>query len=891
MEAYQKTVQEILTALDVNEQTGLTQAQIKERVQKHGLNKLQEIPEDSLLTIFVRQFKSPLIYVLVIAAGIIFFLEKATLDLIVISIVIIVNAIIGTIQEGRARNMLRSLKRFIKDEAIVLRDGKKEVVTAAGLVPGDIIELQEGSRIPADARLIVSHSLKVEEAALTGESHPILKITAAINAPLALADRTNMVYKGTLVVAGSGTAVVVATGSHTQLGKINLSVQEIHTDMPLVKEIKRICYWIIITVFASCSLLFTIGIAQGRGFKELLLLLSALFVSAIPEGLPLVVTLVLATGIYRLAQKNVLIKKMHAVEGLGRVPVIAIDKTGTLTRNEMMVCAVCSNTASWRVTGEGYFDQGDCIVISGDTQSQEECTTHLAQIGIAALFASNADVFYNEQTGLFDVKGDPTEAALLIFAQKLGLSRENMNKQYQKLYEIPFNSELRYHAVLVKEDNTGMLYSAGSPEFIIQSARTVSQSATDCLNSMLDTGLRMVALAQKPISLETWNRISPDDESAQRAFLEEQVQSNCTFLAFLGIEDAIRPEVPPIIKKVRDVGIKVIMITGDHKRTASAVAHRVGILRDADSVIEGPEFEKMNEMQRLKNLETATVYARFTPHQKYEVVKLFHKKHMLIAMTGDGINDAPSLLAADLGIAMGKIGTEVAKEAADILLLDDSFVNIVNAIEEGRHIFYTLQRVITYLFSTNGAEVMMIFIALACNLPLPLTAVQIIWLNLVTDGFLDMGIAMEPKENDLLAQKKWLNGSLRVIDTHMAFFMVYMALAMAIMSLLMFYYYIPYGITLARTMTLVTLAFFQWFNAWNCRSLKKSIFTLNPFANLWFLCALALVFVLQVAILQIPFFHPFFNTTSLTGLQWLSAFGCASGIILWVELYKYISRK
>ena len=888
--AYQKTAQEVLSALDVDQSTGLTTQEVKQRRAKYGSNTLPEAKPDSWFVIFLHQFQSPLIYILVIAAGIVFIFGEDKIDALVIIAVVLINAVIGMVQEGKARNILQKLKSFIKTEALVIRDGEKKVINDSELVVGDIIELQEGSRVPADARIISLNSLQIEEAALTGESDPVLKeVDSLKQETIPVGDQANMVFKGTLVVRGLGKAVVVATGQNTQIGKVHKATASIHMDMPLVEEIKRLSRLIIVVIFLCCIALFILGLLQGRNVRDILIILGALFISAIPEGLPIVLTVVLVTGIYRLAQKNVFVKKMHAVEGLGRTQVIAIDKTGTLTRNEMMVSSLCINNSVFQVTGEGYFQEGEIIPDNGQNLSQDEDDI-IQQIGKATSLLNGTQIHMDKQTGLFQVKGDPTEAAMLILSKKIGYSQEELKNEYKKIYEIPFNSELRYHAAFYEKNDFVYLFVAGAPEKLMEFAHNDDSASRFCLDTLLEKGLRTVAVGTKKIPLDQL-QISPDDEEKKFIFFRNFIERNLTILGFLGIQDAIRPEVKDIIDKTRNVGIKVIMITGDHLETALYVAREVGIFQEGDRAISGPEFDTMDEQQQFDGLDKTTVYARFSPEDKYKIVKLFHKRDVIIAMTGDGINDAPSLMAADLGIAMGSIGTEVAKEAADILLLDDSFVNIVNAIEEGRHIFMALKRVILYLFSTNLAEILVIFFAFVANLPLPLTAVQIIWLNLVTDGFIDIGLAMEPKEKGLLQERKWLKKSLGLIDYELVFNMVYMAIPMALGSIGVFIWYYKHNRAQAHTMTLITLAFFTWFNGFNCRSMKKSIFELNFFANKWLLFFLGFIFLLQLAVVYVPFMNGLFNTVPLTLNQWLSAAAISSLLLVWVELGKLVWRK
>lgn len=887
MNPYRMSVEQVMSSLGAHQATGLSSQEVIIHRKQYGSNALPTAPMESWVWVFIRQFQSPLIYILLIAALIIFFTGPDKLDAFIISGVLLFNAIIGAAQEGRTRSILESLKRFLVSTSIVVRDGKKELVNDEDLVVGDIILLQEGQRIPADGRIIESNNLQIDESPLTGESKAVRKITAALDQELLIGDRINMVYRGTHVLSGSGKAVIVAAGLDTEIGKVHASVEEIQSDMPLKREINRLTYWIILFIFGLCVVMLGIGVVSGKPWSDLLVMLTALFICVVPEGIPVVLTLVLVRGAYQMAQKKVLIKRMQAVEALGRTDVIVIDKTGTLTRNEMMVLSVVADGVHWSVSGQGYSDQG---IVSSEAEEHLKVLPRdasLYRMGMASVLLNRTEIIPVPALGLFDIKGDPTEAALAVFAKKLGVSAQECEAQYQKKYEIPFSSQTRYHAGFFEHDGSGVIMIIGAPEEIIARCPE-SESISNALEALLDEGLRVVAIAEKRVALSAFPHLDGDAAAVRTAY-EALIARDLTFLGLCGMQDTIRSDVKDIIEQARNVGIQVVMATGDHKRTATYVAQRVGLLKEGDLVIEGSEFHTLSDDALLEKLGAITVYARVSPEDKLRIIDLFHRKKKIVAMTGDGINDAPSLVAADLGIAMGSIGTEVAKEASDMVLLDDSFASIMQAVEQGRYIFDSLKRVILYFFATNMGEILIVLFALLAGLPLPIAAAQILWLNLVTDGFLDMALSMEPKEEGLLKQE-WLSKTHHLVDLNLVLKMFYSAIPMAIGSLWVFMHAYPLGLTHARTMTLITMAMFQWFNAWNCRSQTKSIFQLGFFANPWLLLAIGFVFFLQIVVTTVPFMQHIFKTVPLTPSEWLMILAISSSVIVLEELRKLVVR-
>lgn len=862
MKPYRKEINLVAGEFHTHRESGLSSLDAKKILDEHGLNSLPDKKSDSWFLIFIRQFQSPLIYILLCAAFLIFLLGEDKLDAFIISGVLFFNAILGAAQEGRAQNILDSLKRFIRTTTIVIRDGKEYILDDTLIVPGDIIILQAGNKVPADARLIEASTLSLDESILTGESEAILKTTEALSSDLPIYKQNNMVFKGTYVVSGIGKALVTATGQQTEIGTIHKMVQEIDTDMPLKKEVDRLANVVLLFILVICLGLFGIGLFSGIEIRELIVTLIALFICVVPEGLPVVLTLALVTGVYRMARQNVLIKRMQGVEGLGRVDTLIVDKTGTLTSNELMVSHLVTAHSSYLVTGMGYTQEGAILKEDQPVDVINCQDIDLKYACLASALFSSSPLSYNQELKTFEIKGDPTNAALSICAQKAGYKKEELGTEFELLYEIPFDSRWRYHAIFVKNKHEGSLFLVGSPEIICELTSTSPLCFSQKLEDLLQQGLRVLALATAPFD----PAIFAIPQEKRYAVALTIMQAGLRVITLVGLHDTIRADVFESIIQARKSGMKIIMATGDHIKTALYIARETGIYTSQDEVLIGSDLDSMSSEELDKKVLEVTVYARVTPLQKLTIIKSLQQQHRLVGMTGDGVNDAPALVIADLGIAMGT-GTEVAKQAADIILLDDSFTNIVKGIEQGRHIFYTLRRVILYFFATNFGEILVVLFAIALKFPLPITAAQILWLNLVTDGFLDMALTMEPQEKALL-QQHWIQKS-RLVTIGLITKMIYMAIPMGIGSLYVFSRYYEHDLAYARSATLLTMAMFQWFNAWNCRSETKSIFQSGLFSNYWLIIATSGVFLLQILLIYTPFMHSIFGTVPLRLADWI----------------------
>lgn len=882
---YSKKITEVFEDFRSSEK-GLSNSEASRRLKDFGSNKLPEGKVNNLPVIFIRQFQSPLIYILLMACVIVFAMGEV-IDGSVILAVLLFNAIVGTIQEGRARNTLLALKKFADTNATVLRDGKESIIPDSEVVPGDILILLEGDTIPADARVILSNNLKVDEASLTGESEPVHKIANVLEErELPTLEQRNMVFKGTHIVAGNGKVIVVATGLNTAIGKIAKEIAAIDTEIPLKTNIRHLSRLIMVTVAGINVLLFFFGVLSGKTFKEMFTTVVSLSVSIIPEGLPIVVTLVLATGVWRMSKRHALVKRLQAVEALGQARVIAVDKTGTITKNELVIQRVYIGDQFFEIGGIGYEPKGE-IRLGGNIVNPLNYP-ELLFAGKIAAFCANAHTAYDPENKRWRVFGDPTEAALAVFAEKIGFRKDDLEQKSPKIAELPFDYKTKYHATIHGIEGGVLLTVVGAPEVLLglsskkynkTSFQELSKKDKEDLESvflkMSQEGFRVLALAIK--------------KNVPKALGEDDIR-NLVFVGFVGMKDGLRPEVKYAMQRAASAGIRVVMITGDHKLTAQSIAKEAGIFHDGDEVITGQDIDALSDGEFSRRLDKISVFARVTPEHKLRIINTYRKRGQVVAMTGDGVNDAPSLVAADLGVAMGKIGTEVAKEASDIVLLDDNFGSIISAVEEGRSIYKTIKKVILYLFATSVGEVLTITGALFLWYPLPILAPQIIWLNFVTDGFLDVALAMEPKEEGLL-KSNFEKSEKYLVDKVMGLRMFFMAIPMMIGTLFLFKGHFEVDMVKAWTISLTTLAVFQWFNAWNCRHELKSIFQLNPFSNKFLIGATIIVIFLQIFAIYNPIMQKLLSTSELSFSEWMMIIQVAASIIFIEELRKLFYRR
>ncbi len=887
IEWYRKTPHAIAEELHSDLKNGLTEAKVKTHREKYGSNVFVEQTDISLYKIFLSQFKSPLIYVLLLATIIVFFLEDYV-DSVIIFSIIVINAIVGTFQEGKAQNTLRALRNITKSYATVIRDGESIRVSDDEIVPGDILSLKDGDAVTADARLISTNSLQINESSLTGESTLISKTASDISiAEMMTADQNNMVFRGTHVISGLARAIVVRTGAETVIGKIASKLSNLNEDVPLKKNIDGLSRVIVVAVLLLSATLFLIGISTGKEVKEMFLTVVALAVSSIPEGLPVIFTLVLSTGVWRMSKQKVLVKRMQAVEALGQANILALDKTGTITKNQMMMERFFVNGKKYSVTGQGYEPVGK-IYQSDNLIANPNADADIELLARIAVLTSIAEVEYSKKDSQWFLEsGDPTEAALIVFGKKLGYEKNELLKKFPQVVEMPFNLKTKHHTVINLVDDKKFLASSGSPEILLEKCEHIW--ADGVVRKITDKDLANISEVMREYANAGYRMIALSCDMSVPSNLSVEKLSSLTFVGIVGIIDSIRDEVYSAVKAVKDAGIKPVMITGDHQDTAVAIGRRVGIFEDGDNVITGREIDEMTVEALSNKILNTSVFARVSPEHKLKIIELYKKAGKIVAMTGDGINDALSLNAADLGVAMGIVGTEVAKESADLILLDDNFGNIVNAAEEGRNIFMIIKKSILALLATNLGEIFVISFAIIFGLPLPILAAQIIWLNLVTDTTLVTMLSFEKRENNLLKQN-YRKPSRFIVDRDMLSRMFMVALIMAAGTLYLFAQNIGSDMVKAWTMALTTLTVFQWYNVFNVRSETQTVFSGSSFDNKYLLWGLFSAVLLHLIAIYTPFMNNVLSLTPLNITEWLLILVVCLPIILIEELRKYFVR-
>ena len=910
---------------------GLDSAQVAERLQQHGPNLLDSKPPVPGWRRFLRQFQDPLIYLLLTAIAItivVWALEDFVgwpVDAIVITAVVLLNALLGFLQENKAENAAAALARMTEIMVTVQRDGHPQRIPSSALVPGDILLLAEGDAVGADARLLQAHTLRVQEASLTGESEAVLKQAITLAEPVALGDRINMVFKGTAVAGGSGLALVTATGMRTEMGQIAhllSSTQEEET--PLQKEVARLGRMLGMVVIAVALLVIATLLLLGdvhtlQGLMTVLLFGVSLAVAAVPEGLPAVLSVVLAVGVQRLSADKAIVKKLSSVETLGSASVICSDKTGTLTRSEMTIERIASASGISTVSGTGYAPQGE-ITHQGQALHTQPALCHEQQwVLCGGSLASNA-ALEQDADGHWRILGDPTEGAFLVAAAKLCDNALDM-QGFERLAELPFDSDRKLMSVVLREQASGrlLLLTKGAPDVLLQrSARvqlgdaeialdeTHRQRFQSEVDAMSDAALRTLAVA--------WRTLTPEQAQQPDLALEQQL----TLAGVVGIIDPPRPEARQAIRQAHQAGIRVIMITGDHPRTALRIAVDLGIVPADARVLIGPELDELlaqGEAAFAAAVREVSVYARVAPTHKLRIVDALQDDGHIVAMTGDGVNDAPALKSADIGVAMGITGTEVTKEAARMILADDNFATIVKAVHIGRGIFGNIREFLRYLLSSNMGEVLTVFLgvlgagviglnagpeAAAGALVLPLLATQILWINLITDSAPALALGMDAPDDDVM-ERPPRQASERVVDGRMWRQVTLSGLVMALSTLLTMDLFLPGGLlpnllgsdthdlTLARTAGFTVLVMAQLFNCLNMRSDHFSAFH-GLWSNGWLWAALALSFVLQVAVVELSWLNLSFGTTPMSLPQWLACIGMGSLVLWYGEIEKFIAK-
>ena len=872
---------EVTLKLETDPGEGLSREEAQRRLEAYGPNELSAAGSVSPWSVLLTQFKNVLIIILLIATAISASLGHET-EAIVITVIVLFAVILGFVQEYRAERSMEALREMAAPEAHVIRDGREGRIPAREVVPGDLVLLNAGNRVPADIRLVEAVNLRMEESVLTGESVPTAKETEPSDAPdLEPADRRNMVYAGTTVAYGRGRGIVTATAMETEFGRIARMVSTVEVRRtPLQENLDRLGRILAWAAGGIVAIIVVLGLARGQPPVEMLLFGIALAVAAVPEALPAVVTISLAIGVRRMVRRNVLIRRLPAVETLGSTSVVFTDKTGTLTRDEMTVRAVHAAGKTWKIIGEGYDPEG-AFLIDGEEAVPSET---LAALLRGAALASDARLEKDAQ-GRWELKGDPTEGALVVAAAKAGMDKEALDEAFPRVDEVPFSSESKRMTTLHETPQGTVAFAKGAPEVILGSCTGMDkggervdlddEAREDLLRrarEMAEDALRVLAIAYKP---------GADRENAEQEM---------TFLGLVGMIDPPRSEAADAVRICRAAGIRVRMITGDHPITARAVAAEVNILGEKD-VLTGAELEGMTADRLAAEAESREVYARVSPAHKLRVVKALQEKGEVVAMTGDGVNDAPALRKADIGVAMGIAGTDVSREAADMTLLDDNFASIVAAVEEGRGIFENIRKYLMYLISSNIGEILLMAGAVLSGLPLPLSAVQILYVNLATDGLPALALSVDPPAADLMRRPP-RDPRTGIFTSPVVFLILLGGVWSAAVNLVAFAAMLHRGfpVELAMSVIFVSLVLIEFLKAYNFRSDRESVFR-RPFANRWLNLAILWEVALLFLVMTLPFLRTAFGMHILTPEDWFIPVALAVTVIPVLETGKWIIRR
>jgi len=881
---HQLEIDKILSLFESDQQQGLSEEAAEQRLARFGPNMLTTKAGKSNLVRFLLQFHQPLIYIL-IASGVITALLQEWVDSGVIFGVVLANGIIGYIQESKAESSLAALAQTMVAEATVLRSGKKQRIPSSQLVPGDMVLLTAGDRVPADMRLLHCRDLQVAESALTGESVPVAKDIQPLPVETVLAERHNMAYASTMVTYGQASGIVTATGDQTEVGRISRLIstaQDLAT--PLTRKIGQFSEVLLYAILGLAALVMVVGLLRGQPLFELFMAAVALAVGAIPEGLPAAVTITLAIGVSRMAKRRAIIRKLPAVETLGSTTVICSDKTGTLTENQMTVQAIIAGQEEYTVSGSGYAPQGEITRQAAHNEddqpvksvsSEEEAPVLYRCLRAAAL--CNDSVLEKKEEG-WQIQGDPTEGALLTVVEKAGSGIQALQERYPRLDSIPFESEHQFMATLhnntdEQEDAaTSLLCMKGAVEQVLAKCGKGlgAEGATIPLDQeqihadvarLAAQGLRVLAFAEKKV--ETRSNVEVED-----------VQEGFIFLGLMGMIDPPRAEAVAAVKTCRQAGIRIKMITGDHPATAAAIAGQIGLADEHQqgeqpAVLTGSELEKIEDQDLIAAASETDVFARATPEQKIRLVRALQAKGNVVAMTGDGVNDAPALKQADIGVAMGITGTDVSKEAADMVLTDDNFSSIEAAVEEGRAVFDNLTKFIVWTLPTNLGEGLVILAAIFFGLTLPILPVQILWINMTTAGFLGLMLAFEPKEPGIMRRKP-RDPDTPILTKELIIRILLVGTLLLIGSFGLFQWELARGASLdaARTVAVNVFIVMELFYLFNCRSLTKSIFQLGLFTNLWVFAGVAVMLLIQVVYTYVPIMNQLFHSTAIGLGSW-----------------------
>ncbi|MED4202642.1 calcium-translocating P-type ATPase, SERCA-type [Neobacillus mesonae] len=876
MKFHEMEIKQVEKALETDFSTGLTTEEVKERTRRHGYNELAEGEKQSALLLFFSQFKDFMVLVL-LAATLISGLLGEYIDAIAIIAIVILNGILGFYQERRAEKSLQALKELSAPQVSVLRDGHWTKVPSKEIVLGDILKFSSGDRIGADVRVIESNSLEIEESALTGESVPVAKHTDCLTNPNpGIGDMENTAFMGTMVTRGSGVGVVMATGMKTAMGQIAGLLQSAESqETPLQRRLEQLGKILITVALFLTVLVVVIGIMRGHEIYEMFLAGVSLAVAAIPEGLPAIVTVALSLGVQKMIRQKAIVRKLPAVETLGCASVICSDKTGTMTQNKMTVTHLWSGEQTWSVDGIGYQPTGDFYRNKQKVNPKEEKA--LQQMLIFGMLCNHSEIYQEEDEYILD--GDPTEGALLVSAMKAGFNRSRLLEEFTIIKEFPFDSARKMMSIHVKDrQGRHFIVTKGAPDvvlgicesvlwegrsqFINQDKQTKVQNA---VNQLASNALRTIAIAFKPISSNTI------------ILSEQEAENKLTLIGIQGMIDPPRPEVKDAVAECKAAGIKTVMITGDHVITAKAIATQLGILTKKSKVIEGKELSQMSVDELEAVVEDVSVFARVSPEHKLKIVKALQNRGHIVAMTGDGVNDAPAIKAADIGVAMGITGTDVAKEASSLVLLDDNFATIKAAIKEGRNIYENIRKFVRYLLASNVGEILVMLFAMILGMPLPLVPIQILWVNLVTDGLPAMALGLDqPEENVMKRGPRSPNEG--VFSRGLGWKVISRGFLIGIVTLIAFiiaYHDDPNELEYAQTIAFATLVMAQLIHVFDCRS-EISVLSRNPFGNKYLVWAVISSMALMFAVIYYPPLQPVFHTLPIEAEDWLLILGLSS---------------
>jgi Ca2+-transporting ATPase len=889
---WQASIEDTVESLESDSIRGLTAQEASARLGQYGPNQLEEKKGVSALGIFLGQFGDFIIWVLIGAAVVSGFLRE-WVDAVAIIAIVVLNAILGFVQEYRAEKSLAALKKLASPTSKVIRDGQHAVVPSAELVPGDIIELEAGDHIPADSRAVwLSSNFAALEASLTGESTPVAKTVSALEEKdVPLAERANMVYMGTSAASGKARAIVVETGMRTELGKIAGMIQQIEREAtPLQKKLEQFGKWIVYLCFVLVAMVFALEWLRGGKVVDTFLTAVSLAVAAIPEGLPAVVTIALALGVQRMVARHAIIRKLPSVETLGCATVICSDKTGTLTKNEMTVQAVFADGRLFNVTGIGYEPKGRFLL--GDQPADPASHPGLDKALLCGVLCNGAQLVKADES--YKIIGDPTEGAILTAAAKANIWKEKAENRFPFIDEIPFDSERKKMTIIRNDGDKFVAFVKGAPDVLLNDCVSIEENGASrkltgrdgaqilaANNDLANQAMRVLGVAYK--SLDTgFDKSRP-----------ETSEKDLTFVGLLAMIDPPRDEVKKAMQDCKTAGIKTVMITGDHKNTAVAIARQLGFFEEGSMALAGDELDKISDEQFRAKVQQIPVYARVSPEHKLRIVRAWRANHEVVAMTGDGVNDAPAVKESDIGVAMGITGTDVTKEVSDMIVTDDNFASIVAAVEEGRGIYDNIKKFIHYLLSCNTGEILVMFVSSLIGLPVPLLPIQILWVNLVTDGLPALALGVDPVAPNIMKRSPRPTNE-PVVTRRAAMLMLTQGSFIALCCLVAFGFVLfveKGGIERARTAAFIVLSCSQLFHSFNCRSATESLFKIGVFTNKNLVLAGGVSFLLQMMVVYVPFFQGIFKTTPLGIFDWLLVI-VISSLPLWaMELLKAVNRR